>query len=299
MVPFRFSVLLILVVLVLAPSRMGSHPIQDQDRFLQCLSRNSESSIPFSTVLYSPVNSSFTAILRSSAQNLRFTLPSMPKPEFIFTPLEESHIQAAVICSKQLGIHLRVRSGGHDYEGLSYVSENDTPFVVVDIAELHSISVDIDNNSAIISTTHGYPAGTCTSLGIGGHIKTNTYGSMMRKHALGADNVIDARIIDVHGRVLDRQNMGEDLYWAIRGVFTVTKTLEQGATKILYRWQEVADKLDEDLFFRVLIQTANVTSQGKRTVATSYNALFLGDATRLLQIMHHSFTNTLLFLYIC
>ena len=56
-------------------------------------------------------------------------------------------------------------------------------------------------------------------------------------------------------------------------VFTVTKTLEQGATRILYRCQEIADKLDEDLFIRVLIQTANVTSQGKRTIATSYNSL--------------------------
>ncbi|KAG6755625.1 hypothetical protein POTOM_041458 [Populus tomentosa] len=72
-------------------------------------------------------------------------------------------------------------------------------------------------------------------------------------------------------------------------VFTVTKTLEQGATKILYGWQEIADKLDEDLFIRVLIQTANVTSQGKRTIATSYNSLFLGDANRLLQIMQRSF----------
>ncbi|KAJ6887380.1 hypothetical protein NC651_027651 [Populus alba x Populus x berolinensis] len=50
-------------------------------------------------------------------------------------------------------------------------------------------------------------------------------------------------------------------------VFTVTKTLEQGATKILYRWQEIADKVDGDLFIRVLIQTANVTSQGKRTIS--------------------------------
>ena len=35
-------------------------------------------------------------------------------------------------------------------------------------------------------------------------------------------------------------------------VFTVTKTLEQGATKILYRWQEVADKLEEDFFPNIL-----------------------------------------------
>ncbi|KAJ6894844.1 hypothetical protein NC652_028559 [Populus alba x Populus x berolinensis] len=57
-------------------------------------------------------------------------------------------MQAVVICSKQLEIHLRVRSGGHGYEGLSYVSEIETSFIVVDLAKLRSISVDIEHNSA-------------------------------------------------------------------------------------------------------------------------------------------------------
>ncbi|KAJ6887392.1 tetrahydrocannabinolic acid synthase-like [Populus alba x Populus x berolinensis] len=109
------------------------------------------------------------------------------------------------------------------------------------------------------------------------------------------------------------ENMGEDLYWAIRGggggsfgiiiawkvklvpvpstvtIFTVTKSLEQGATKLLFRWQQVADKLDEDLFIRVNIQTVNVRNKGGRTITTSYDALFLGDANRLLQVMRESF----------
>ncbi|KAI3805696.1 hypothetical protein L1987_28289 [Smallanthus sonchifolius] len=107
--------------------------------------------------------------------------------------------------------------------------------------------------------------------------------------------------------------MGEDLFWAIRGggggsygvivswklklvsvpsnvtVFTVPRTLEQGATKILYRWQHVAPFIDDDLFMRVLIQNANQPNTTKRTISTTYNALFLGGTDRLLQIMNQSF----------
>ncbi|KAJ6950884.1 berberine bridge enzyme-like protein 31 [Populus alba x Populus x berolinensis] len=285
MAPSGSSFLSVLVfLLVLSPSSIDSLSIKDS--FLKCLSKNSEPSYPFSTILYTPNNSSFSSVLESYVQNLRFSQPTVPKPEFIFTPLYESHIQAVVVCSKQLGIHLRVRSGGHDYEGLSY---------------LRSISVDIEDNSAWVEA------------GIGGHITGGAYGTMFRKYGLAADNVIDARIIDAYGRVLDRKAMGEDLFWAIRGggggsfgiitswkvklvpvppvvtVFRVARTLEQGATKILYRFLQASDKLDENLFLRVSTQLANASEEGKKTISTSYNGLFLGDAKRLLQVMQESF----------
>ncbi|WOG81643.1 hypothetical protein DCAR_0100794 [Daucus carota subsp. sativus] len=302
-----------------------------QDSFYHCLALNSKASpIPFSSAFFTPNISSFSTLLQSSAQNLRCLAPSVPKPQLIFTPLHESHIQAAVVCAKDLGIQIRIRSGGHDYEGLSYVSEMEPPFVVVDLSRLRSVSVDIEDNTAWVqagatigevyyriaekSKVHAFPAGLCTSLGVGGHITGGAYGPMMRKYGLGADNVVDAKVIDANGKILDRKAMGEDYFWALRGggggsfgiivswkiklvpipenvtVFTVPKTLEQNGTKILHRWQQVAaDKLDEDLFIRVIIQAVNSSKKGQRTVQHLYQALFLGSTDRLFKVMGEGF----------
>ncbi|KAJ0099946.1 hypothetical protein Patl1_21650 [Pistacia atlantica] len=81
---------------------------------------------------------------------------------------------------------MRICSEGHDYGGFSYVSKIEIPFVIVDLTNLRSISIDIDNNSTWVeagatigevfhiiakkSNMHAFPSGSCTSLNIGGLI---------------------------------------------------------------------------------------------------------------------------------
>ncbi|KAA3489452.1 flavin-dependent oxidoreductase FOX2 [Gossypium australe] len=37
------------------------------------------------------------------------------------------------------------------------------------------------------------------------------------KYDLPVDNIFDARLVDVNGTILNRESIGEDLFWAIRG----------------------------------------------------------------------------------
>ncbi|KAG7963919.1 hypothetical protein I3843_09G142000 [Carya illinoinensis] len=199
--------------------------------------------------------------------------PATPKPPVIITPLHVSQIQATIKCSQKHGMQIRVRSGGHDFEGLSYVSY--VPYVIIDLINLRSINVDVENGTAWVKTgatlgevyytiaeksrNFGFPAGLCPTVGVGGHFSGGGYGTLLRKYGLAVDNIVDAQMIDVKGRILDKESMGEDLFWAIRGggeaslgvivawkiklvhvpsivtVFTVNRNLEQNATKLVNR----------------------------------------------------------------
>ncbi|XP_031126948.1 berberine bridge enzyme-like 15 [Ipomoea triloba] len=316
----KCSFLLALISLISFPATINASP---QD-FLYCLSSKLRNAT--SQVVYTPNNPSFLPILNFSAQNFRFTAPGTPKPVVIITPLRESHVQAAVICCRKYNIKLRTRSGGHDFEGLSYVSR--LPFAVLDLIRFRSIEVNVGEKSAWVQTgatlgevyyavanksdTLGFPAGFCPSVGTGGHISGGGYGAMVRKYGLAADHVIDARIVDVNGRILDRKSMGEDLFWAIRGggganfgvilawklelvsvpkivtVFTIPKTLEQNLTNLIYKWQLFANKADRNLLIRILVGNTN-TNQTGRTVRGLFSALYLGRSEALLATMQKGF----------
>ncbi|KAL3835148.1 hypothetical protein ACJIZ3_009884 [Penstemon smallii] len=288
-------------------------------RFLQCLSLHSLNTN--TSIIYTPRNSSFSSILQSSIRNLRFTSTSTPKPLFIITPTQESQIQSILLCSKQNGIQIRTRSGGHDYEGLSYTSQ--LPFLIIDLVKLSKIKIHVEKRTAWVqsgatigqlyyeisekSRTLGFPAGTCPTVGVGGHFSGGGYGNLLRKYGLAADNIIDARLIDVNGKILDRKSMGEDLFWAIRGgggasfgvitswklslvpvpvnvtVFSIDRTLEQNVTELIHRWQYIGPNLPKDILIGIAIRRVNSTIQA------SFRTQFLGGVERLVELMEKWF----------
>ncbi|QCD83994.1 CO dehydrogenase flavoprotein-like [Vigna unguiculata] len=295
------------------------------ENFVQCLYNYPHITDSISNVVFTQTNSSYSSVLDTPIQNYRFFNLS-GKPQVIVTPLDVSHIQATIICSQRHGLQIRTRSGGHDYEGLSYVAE--VPFVVLDLINLRQITVDVENRTAWVqagatlgelyyaisqkSKTLGFPAGVCATVGTGGHFSGGGYGSLMRKYGLAADNIIDAHIIDVNGNLLDRKAMGEDLFWAIRGgggasfgvivawkiklvpvpstvtVFNVARTLEENATEIIQKWQLVANKMDERIFIRVDVKKVNSSEHGKQTIQANFVSMFQGGVEELIPLMQKS-----------
>ncbi|KAF5824101.1 putative tetrahydroberberine oxidase [Helianthus annuus] len=296
------------------------------DSFLQCLSQ--ETNTTTSDFVFTQNNTEYSSVLQSTLINLRFSTSATPKPFAIITPLTYSHVQSTILCSKQFKIQIRIRSGGHDYVGLSYTSYDQSSFVVLDLQELRSITIESAQNTAWVETgatigelyywvsqsspNLGFPASICTTVGVGGQISGGGFGTLIRKYGIAADNVIDARIVDANGRVLDRESMGEDLFWAIRGggggsfgvvvawkvnlvyvpekvtVFSLSRTIEQGGSSLFNRWQYVGHNLSKDLFIRV-IALPGLNEAGNRTMQIIFNSMFLGNVDKLIETVTDSF----------
>ncbi|XP_027348578.1 berberine bridge enzyme-like 4 [Abrus precatorius] len=323
--PFSFLISTLAFVLSLLGATSDSSPVEN---FLHCLSNHSPPSVPtISNIIYTPSNSSFLSILHMHTHNNRFSAPTAPKPLAIVTPLHESHVQGTITCAKSNGIQIRIRSGGHDCEGLSYVS--DVPFIVLDMFHFASVDVDIEKGAALVqagatlgmvyyhiankSSVYAFPAGVCPTVGSGGHFSGGGYGNLMRKYGLTVDHIIDAKLVDVNGNILDRKSMGEDQFWAIRGgggasfgvilswriklvpvtpkvtVFKVRKTLEEGATDIVYKWQLIATKLHEDIFIRAMHEVVDGNKKGKKIVQVTFVGIYLGLTNNLLSSLKESF----------
>ncbi|KAL9247245.1 hypothetical protein vseg_020697 [Gypsophila vaccaria] len=295
------------------------------DNFIQCLPTKSGQTNPISKAIFTPTNPSFLRVLQTYIRDSSFNTSTTPKPLAIVTALDVTHVQATIICAKANSLQVRIRSGGHDFEGMSYVSN--VPFVILDMFNLRSIDIDLISLTgwvqagatlgelyykiAKINNTLAFPAGVCLTLGAGGHFSGGGYGNMLRQFGLSIDNIIDAKVVDADGRILDRRGMGEDLFWAIRGgggasfcvvlswkiklvqvpnivtVFNVPRTLQQNATDIVLQWQQIATTIDQKLFIRVQPQVQFIGAT--KTVQVSFIGMYLGRATPLISLINAKF----------
>ncbi|XP_040384478.1 berberine bridge enzyme-like Cyn d 4 [Oryza brachyantha] len=286
------------------------------DDFLQCLTR----SIPAEQV-YTQSSSAFMSVLTSSVQNPEFVTNATVRPLCIIAASGVSHVQAAVRCGRRNGVRLRVRSGGHDYEGLSYRSVRAEVFAVLDLARMRAVRVRagdatawVDSGATLgelyyaigtVNPGFAFPGGACSTVGVGGYLSGGGIGLMMRKFGIGADNVLDAMIVNADGELLDRGRMGEDLFWAIRGgggesfgvvvswrlklsmvpstvtVFNIAKTTDNGAAAAaLAKWETlVLEPFLPELTIRVVLQ-------GRTAL---FQSLYLGGCSRLAATMRAYF----------
>ena len=148
------------------------------------------------------------------------------KPLAVVQPLDAADVAAAVRWAAKTGVHIVARSGGHSYGGYSTVANG----VVVDLQRIKSVSVS--QGRALVGAgarlgniynglaTQGLaiPAGTCPSVGIGGHALGGGFGLASRAWGLASDNVVAVQIVTADGKVVvaDAKH-NPDLYWACRG----------------------------------------------------------------------------------
>jgi hypothetical protein len=147
-------------------------------------------------------------------------------PLAVVQPVDAADVAAAVRWAARTGVHAVPRSGGHSYGGYSTVAGG----VVVDLSRLHSVVVS--QGHAVVGAgarlgniynglaTHGLaiPAGTCPSVGIGGHALGGGFGLASRAWGLASDNLVSVQIVTADGTVLVADATHHpDLYWACRG----------------------------------------------------------------------------------
>ncbi|CAN1127701.1 Tetrahydroberberine oxidase [Linum perenne] len=252
-------------------------------------------------------------------------MSTTPKPLVIIQPSGITQIGPVVVCAKSNGLQLRVRSGGHDYEGLSYVSS--LPFVVIDLINLAAVAVDTTTKTVSVqsgatigqvyyhvgksSNKLAFPAGICPTVGVGGHLSGGGYGTLLRYAGLAADHVTDVSVIDPNGQIRNRQSLGEDVFWAIRGgggntfgivaawkvslvtvletvtVTSVSKFIEQDGTHCLLKWQQIASTLPDELFIRVVAyKKPNTTSM---SVVVTFNIFYIGSPDQAISLLQEHF----------
>ncbi|XP_023760782.1 tetrahydroberberine oxidase [Lactuca sativa] len=297
------------------------------ENFIICIQSNSNNVTSISQLLFTPANASFTPIWQVAVQNTRFLKSSTPKPSVIITPVDETLIQTALFCAKKHGYEMRIRSGGHDYEGLSYTA--DVPFVMLDFTNMRSIDIDVVNRTTWVqpgatlgelyysisqkTDTLYFPGGVCPTVGVGGYVGGGGYGNLVRKYGTAADNVLDVRFMDVNGNIMNRKSMGKDLFWAIRGggassfgivlawklrlvpvpekvtVFILNKTSEEGVTEIFHKYQYVAPTIDRNLHIRTQVFAEYIGNTTKKTIRIMFEGIYQGTRDTLLPLLDEKF----------
>lgn len=137
-------------------------------------------------------------------------------------------IRNAIRWARLNDIRIRIRSGGHHYQGYS----TGNGVLVIDISAMRQMELDEVNGFVFVQGgvknhevynylgTRGYPfpGGTCPTVGVAGYTLGGGWGYSSRYFGLGCDNLAALEIMNDQGKILQvDDNHNSDLFWACKG----------------------------------------------------------------------------------
>lgn len=226
-------------------------------------------------------------------------------PQYVQVVGDARQVVSAVQECLDRDLRITVRSGGHCYEG--WVSLNDG--AILDVSSMHQAGWDEENgwyflesgctnwdlyNQLYRQYNVTLPAGSCYSVGAGGHICGGGYGLLSRLHGLTVDWLYGVELVHVtedrRARLVrvtrDSNDPGElDLLWAHTGggggnFGVITRYLfrelpagpsEAWLASLSWEWSELQSNEAE---FRKLAQNYGVFFEANSGVDSPYSGLF-------------------------
>lgn len=137
-------------------------------------------------------------------------------------------VQNAVHWAQKHGVQIRIRSGGHNYEGYSIGNA----VLVVDISKMNKIRLHRESHSVAIqagatneqvyrklaSAGLAFPGGSCPTVGVSGYTMGGGWNYFCRYWGLGCDWLTEVQIVNWQGKVITAsKHRNRSLFRAVRG----------------------------------------------------------------------------------
>ncbi|TDL31975.1 FAD-binding oxidoreductase [Jeotgalibacillus sp. S-D1] len=134
----------------------------------------------------------------------------------------------AIRWARKRNVSIRIRSGGHHYEGYS----TGDCVLVIDISRLNELKLNKKRNllkmgagakntdvyDLIGSNGYVFPGGTCPTVGVSGFTLGGGWGYSSRLYGLGCDSLLELELVDYKGKLIKaNKSRNSDLFWACRG----------------------------------------------------------------------------------
>ncbi|KAF9439144.1 hypothetical protein BGZ76_010737 [Entomortierella beljakovae] len=150
-------------------------------------------------------------------------------PEVVVLAKSAADVQVAVKCAKAANVAVTPRSGGHSFEGYCVGGQNGA--LVLDLGALNTVNVEGSTAKVGAGIRLGklyldlfnqggwaINAGTCPSVGIGGHALGGGFGLLSRKYGLLIDRISEMEVVNADGELLTvSATSNPDLFFALRG----------------------------------------------------------------------------------